>query len=56
MISSCGNRLQGGHGQDNHVLNCDELRPWLRPVSQFCHDYMRGMASGGCLNVAISLC
>ena len=40
---------------DNHVLNCDELRPWLRPVSQFCHDYMHGMASGGCLNVAIYL-
>ena len=40
---------------DNHVLNCDELRPWLRPVSQFCHDYMHGMASGGCLNVAIFL-
>ena len=40
---------------DHHVLNCDELRPWLRPVTQFCHDYMHGMASGGCLNVAIYL-
>ena len=48
-------KATGWTWSDNHVLNCDELRPWMRPISQFMHDYMHGMASGGCLNVATFL-
>ena len=32
------------------ILSSIPLRPWLKPVTQFHHDFMHGMASNGCMN------
>lgn len=37
------------------LLASQALRPFLQPVTQFVHDYMHGMCSNGCLNVAMFL-
>lgn len=37
------------------ILSSAALRPWLKPISQFHHDYMHGMCSNGCLNIGIYL-
>ena len=37
------------------ILSSAALRPWLRPVTQYQHDYMHGMCSNGCLNIGIYL-
>ena len=37
------------------ILSSPELRPWLKPCTQFVHDFMHGMASNGCLNIGMYL-
>ena len=37
------------------ILSSQLLRPWLKPCAQYVHDYMHGMCSNGCLNIAMFL-
>lgn len=37
------------------ILSSQLLRPWLKPCTQYVHDYMHGMCSNGCLNIAMYL-
>ena len=37
------------------LLSSPTLRPWLKPCTQYVHDFMHGMVSNGCLNIGLYL-
>ena len=37
------------------LLSSPSLRPWLKPCTQYMHDYMHGMVSNGTLNIGMYL-
>lgn len=40
---------------DQALLSSPTLRPWLRPCTQYVHDFMHGMVSNGTLNIGLHL-